>query len=84
MKHFAVMAFAFAWTLNASGQIDDKFWFVAPEVTSLHEDAPVRVRIATFDLPAEVELSMPANAGFTPLQVSIPAGGASTIDLTHF
>ena len=84
MRHFAVMAFAFAWTLNASGQIDDKFWFVAPEVTSLHEDAPVRVRIATFDLPAEVELSMPANAGFTPLQVSIPAGGASTIDLTPF
>ena len=30
--------------LSALAQIDDEFWFVAPEVTSLHEDAPVRVR----------------------------------------
>ena len=66
------------------GQIDNEFWFVAPEVISSHEDAPIRMRLATFDLPAEVELTMPANPGFAPIQVSIPAGGASTLDLTPF
>ena len=84
MKHFAVMLMALVGMSSAMAQIDDEFWFVAPEVTSLHEDAPVRVRIAAFDVPTEVELSMPANAGFSPIQVSIPAGGASTIDLTPF
>ena len=39
------------------------------------------MRIAAFDLPAEVELTMPANPGFAPIQVSIPAGGASTLDV---
>ena len=66
------------------GQVDNEFWFVAPEVISTHEDAPIRMRLATFDLPAEVELTMPANPGFAPIQVSIPAGGASTLDLTPF
>ena len=84
MKHFAAFFLAFVGMSSALAQIDDEFWFVAPEVTSLHEDAPVRVRMATFSMPAEVELSMPANAGFSPIQVSIPAGEASTIDLTPF
>ena len=69
---------------TALGQIDNEFWFVAPEVTSSHEDDPIQMRIAAFDLPAEVELSMPANPGFVPIQVSVPAGGASTIVLTPF
>ena len=69
---------------DAVGQIDNEFWFVAPEVISTHEDAPIRMRLATFGLPAEVELTMPANPGFAPIQVSIPAGGASTLDLTPF
>ena len=80
----ALMLMAFLGVSSALAQIDDEFWFVAPEVTSLHEDAPVRIRIAAFDLPAEVELSMPANAGFSPVQVSISAGEASTIELTPF
>ena len=84
MKHFAALILAFVGMSSTLAQIDNEFWFVAPEVTSLHEDAPVRVRIAAFDLPAEVELSMPANAGFSPIQVNIPAGEASTIDLTPF
>ena len=69
---------------SVMGQVDNEFWFVAPEVISTHEDAPIRMRLATFDLPAEVELTMPANPGFAPIQVSIPAGGASTLDLTPF
>ena len=64
MRHFAAFFLAFVGMSSALAQIDDEFWFVAPEVTSLHEDAPVRVRMATFSMPAEVELSMPANAGF--------------------
>ena len=80
----ALLVLVFGVMGSVLGQIDNEFWFVAPEVISTHEDAPIRMRLATFDLPAEVELTMPANPGFAPIQVSIPAGGASTLDLTPF
>ena len=66
------------------GQIDTEFWFVAPEVTSSHEDVPIRMRIASFDDAAELTLSMPANPNFAPIEVSIPPSGATTLDLTPF
>ena len=69
---------------GAFAQIDDDFWFVAPEVTSQHEDSPIQLRMATFDDPAEVVVSMPANLAFNPLVLSIPAGSATNLDLTPY
>ena len=64
---------------DAVGQIDNEFWFVAPEVISTHEDAPIRMRLATFGLPAEVELTMPANPGFAPISSEHSRRWSSTL-----
>ena len=64
-------------------QVDDAFWFVAPEVTNSHGDDPVLLRFATFDEAATVTVSMPAGAGAFPEQVlAIPANDALSLDLT--
>ena len=64
------------------GQVDDEFWFVAPEVTSSHGDSPVLLRFATFDNPAQVVVDMPANANYDTYNLNIPANSALSLDLT--
>ena len=64
------------------GQVDDEFWFVAPEVTSSHGDSPVLLRFATFDNPAQVVVNMPANANYNTYNLNIPANSALSLDLT--
>ena len=68
--------------LAASGQTDDTFFFVAPEVTSQHGDAPVLLRFATFDVGATVTVDQPANPTFPPQTVAIPPASAASLDLT--
>ena len=63
-------------------QVDNEFWFVAPEVTSSHGDSPVLLRFATFDAPADVVVNMPGNANYATYNLTIPANSALSIDLT--
>jgi hypothetical protein len=58
---------------QAMAQVDTSFWFVAPEVSSRHGDNPVVLRVTTFDNAANITISIPANAGFTPVYITIPA-----------
>ena len=44
---------------------------------------PGTMRIATLELEATVTISMPANPGFVPIVVNVPANSATAIDLTH-
>lgn len=69
---------------NATAQIDTLFWFVAPEATSGHGDAPVTFRMAAFSDPAQVIIDQPANPTFTPLVNNIPANTAISVDVTAF
>ena len=56
-------------------QTDKTFWFVAPEVTQdvNDYDRPTAFKISTFDKPATVKISQPANPLFIPQIISIPA-----------
>jgi len=71
-------------TGNLTAQIDTLFWFAAPEVSSSEGDSPIQMRFMTYEDPATVTLSLPANGTFTPLSVSIPANSTNSIDLTSF
>ncbi|MEE2837874.1 MAG: hypothetical protein VYD51_03425, partial [Bacteroidota bacterium] len=64
------------------GQVDDEFWFVAPEVISGHGDLPIYLRFATFDVSAEVMVDMPANDAYDAFEFTIPASSAYSLDLT--
>lgn len=84
MKHFRfLLLLTFAlFAKSVFAQTDTKFWFAAPEITSGHGDSPIYVRIATFSDPAIVTISIPANPGFTPIVLAVPANTAVSQDLT--
>jgi hypothetical protein len=70
--------------ISAQAQIDTLFWFVAPEATSGHGDAPVTFRMAAFGDAAQVVIDQPANAAFNPITTNIPANSAVSVDVTAF
>jgi hypothetical protein len=68
----------------ATAQIDTLFWFVAPEATSGHGDAPVTFRMAAFGDAAQVVIDQPANPAFMPLVTNISANSAVSVDVSAF
>jgi hypothetical protein len=64
------------------GQIDTEFWFAAPEITQLHADRPIYLRLSALSAPATVTISQPANSSFPVINTSIAANSTITIDLT--
>lgn len=52
-------------------QTGREFWFVAPEVTASHGDAPLLFRFTAFDHKANIVISMPANNSFTPISITV-------------
>jgi uncharacterized protein (TIGR02145 family) len=82
----SILLFLFL-SANSFAQTDTEFWFVAPEVSKnggSNFDIPIYLRITTFNDPATVTVSEPANPGFTPIVINIPANGFSTADLSAF
>lgn len=70
--------------ISVFSQKDTLFWFVAPEATINHGEAPVLVRMSAGSSAANVVIDQPANPGFAPIPVSIPAGTGQSVDLTAF
>lgn len=68
----------------AYAQIDTIFWFSAPEVSASAGESPIYLRFMTYADPADVNISLPANGGFTPINLSIPANSVGSVDLTPF
>ena len=69
---------------RVAAQKDTLFWFAAPEVSASVGDAPVYLRFLTYDAPASVTVSQPANGGFVPITLLIPANGLDSMNLTAF
>ncbi len=72
----------FSSNLELLSQAGKEFWFVAPEVTSDHNDRPIKLRISTYGDSAYVTVSQPANGAFATRYIGIPAGDTRSIDLT--
>lgn len=67
---------------NISAQTGKKFWFVAPDATSGHNDQPVFLNLSAYNDSAFVIIIMPANPAFVPINVGIVASGSLRIDMT--
>lgn len=76
--------FCSLYSLFSFSQTDTEFWFAVPEVTSLHGDRPIFLRMATLDSPADITISIPANSNFTPINISIAANAQDSVNLTPF
>ena len=65
-------------------QQDTVFWFAAPEVSASEGDSPIYLRLLSFNNPATVTVTQPANGGFTPIVVNLPANSVDSVNLTPF
>ena len=90
IKHFLKKYFLFlfflcyVFALKTNAQTDTAFWFVAPEVWAGHSDSPIYLRFASFDSPATVSITQPANAGFEEQTVNLNANDAESFELTDW
>lgn len=82
MKKLFLLLFMFLFPGIVAGQTDTTFWFVAPDVTSGHSDRPVSLRITSFDQSSSVMITQPANPGFTPINLTVPANDITSVDLS--
>lgn len=65
-------------------QKDTLFWFAAPDYSNGLGESPVFLNVTSYDNPATVQISIPANIGFTPINVVLTANSFQSIDLTSF
>jgi gliding motility-associated-like protein len=70
-------------SFNLFAQKDTAFWFVAPEVTqgTLDYDRPVVFRFSTYESPAVITVSQPANPAFPPQVLNLPANTSGNLVL---
>jgi gliding motility-associated-like protein len=69
---------------SAKSQIDTVFWFAAPEVSSSLGDNPIYLKFLTYNTPATITISQPANMSFTPIVLNLPANSNGQTNLTPF
>lgn len=58
--------------MSLFAQKDKQFWFAAPYISKQHGNLPINLQIATYEQPAYIEISIPANKNFKPIQRNIP------------
>ncbi|MBI9065356.1 MAG: IgGFc-binding protein, partial [Marinilabiliaceae bacterium] len=68
-----VASFIVLSVFQTFAQVGREFWFVAPEVNSVHGDSPAAFRITAQDDAAQVVISVPADPGLDPIVLNVPA-----------
>ena len=71
--------------VDLNAQVDQTFWFVAPETTRAHAKTPGILRITAFEDAAVVRISQPANAGnFQPITITVPANSQEKVEFHDY
>lgn len=82
MKRIIVfLAFQFLF-LGAFAQIDNTFWFAAPDVDASHGDQPIFIRFVALNQNTTVRISQPQNVSFTAIQTTAPLNVVQSYNLT--
>ncbi|GAO31704.1 T9SS type B sorting domain-containing protein [Geofilum rubicundum] len=71
-------------SLNLNAQVDQTFWFVAPETTRNHAKTPGILRITAFENAAVVKISQPANSDFHPITITVPANSQEKVEFHDY
>jgi len=88
-----VFIFVSVFCLQSKAQIDQEFWFGAPDLTqgtqgeingNAFRDRPIQVVVSTLTDPAQITLWQPANLSFAPIVVNLAASSTQTINLTNW
>ena len=78
--HIVIVLFLFTPVLRA--QTDTVFWFAPPDLEINHQQTPIRFCFTTYDEPATVTFSQPANSSFTPVTFTIAADSFHIYDVS--
>ncbi|MCX6306298.1 MAG: hypothetical protein NT040_15140 [Bacteroidetes bacterium] len=65
-------------------QIDNQFWFVAPDISATHGDSPINIRLSSMSDPVHYQLVMPSDPTFVPIEGDIGANTTQTISMDLF
>jgi gliding motility-associated-like protein len=69
-------------SISSVAQTDTLFWFAAPDLSSGHEETPNVFKICTYNRPATVSITMPANTAFQPIIFQLGANSTRVVDIT--
>lgn len=81
---FLALLLIFSTSFVNVAQVDTLFWFAAPEVAASEGESPIHLRFMTYQNPATITVSLPANGAFIPITLTIPANNTNSVDLTPF
>lgn len=84
MKRIFYLLFLLCIASQVHAQIDNNFWFVAPDVSQNHGDTNIYMRISTMSDTANIMLRMPASLSFVPITHKINPNSSYSIFLTPF
>ena len=87
MKKLLLSVFITIMSYYSFSQKDSIFWFATPSlstISSYQYDRPTFFRFSTFSQAATITISMPANFGFTPINMSVAANSHYSIDMTPY
>jgi len=88
MKRALILLFVLL-SLSSFGQIDNEFWFGAPDLTmgrqgESRRDSTIYLVFSSFNNPTEIEILQPANLSFEPVIVNLDPNSTDRINLGEF
>jgi gliding motility-associated-like protein len=83
LKRIIALLIATTLAISLRAQIDNVFWFAAPEISPNHAHNPITFCFTSFSSPATVTISQPANPAFTPVTVNLNAYSYYALDVTN-
>ena len=84
VKKIFVLLLLLHFSGNIFCQIDNEFWFVAPDISATHGDNPIKIRLSSMSDPVHYSLTMPADPSFVAIEGDIGPNATQTIDLDLF
>jgi gliding motility-associated-like protein len=84
IKRLALLGLFALIGFNSSllAQKDTVFWFAAPEIANSVGDSPVILRFLSYNNPATVTVTQPANVFFAPIIINLGVNSIDSVDLT--
>lgn len=79
-----LLAIFFSSAIHSIAQRDTVFWFAAPDVSTGVGQVPVMLRFQSYDQPATITVSQPANVAFIPMTLTMPAFSSDSLNLSTF
>ena len=73
LKRIGVIFFLLSSFYLSKAQVDTAFWFAVPDISEIHADRPVAFRFSTFDEPAIIRITLPAQNDLVIAELSIPS-----------